>query len=248
MVNWFHTNYEDPVNRTPYESREGGYQWIWGGPYDAREELSEMFGDIVPEQFIEEVAEELEGEGVLEWAPTPKPEDYDQTEPQDEPPSLDIFSDEPGPQFGTAADHEAREAARIALDKLLKAVEAPRHGGMGHNQPPSAIEEKEMDELRTAATELRLELEKPTPSISLVKRWAAPLRSALIATSSWATKKLDKTVDAAAEGFGKAFGSTLGKAAGVGIIAIVGSKVFPELNHAFDSVAQWLSIAAKTIF
>ena len=37
MIEWFNQNFEDPAERTPYESAEGGYQWIWGGPYDARE-------------------------------------------------------------------------------------------------------------------------------------------------------------------------------------------------------------------
>ena len=32
MKEWFYENYEDPANRTPYESAEGGYIWIWGGP------------------------------------------------------------------------------------------------------------------------------------------------------------------------------------------------------------------------
>ena len=36
MKEWFWENFEDPANETPYESREGGYQWIWGGPFDAR--------------------------------------------------------------------------------------------------------------------------------------------------------------------------------------------------------------------
>lgn len=36
MRTWFLQNYEDPAERTPYESREGGYIWIWGGPYEAR--------------------------------------------------------------------------------------------------------------------------------------------------------------------------------------------------------------------
>jgi hypothetical protein len=45
---------------TPYESAEGGYQWIWGGPYNAGEQLFSKFGDIVPESLIEEVTEELE--------------------------------------------------------------------------------------------------------------------------------------------------------------------------------------------
>ena len=33
-------NFEDPANETPYESSEGGYIYIWGGPYDALEQLS----------------------------------------------------------------------------------------------------------------------------------------------------------------------------------------------------------------
>lgn len=43
MVEWFHMNFEDPAHNTPYESAEGGYQWIWGGPYDAEEELQDAF-------------------------------------------------------------------------------------------------------------------------------------------------------------------------------------------------------------
>lgn len=76
METWFRKNFEDPAERTPYESAEGGYIWIWGGPYDAREELGSEFSDIVPEEVIEELAEKLEGE-CWEWAPTPSPDDYD---------------------------------------------------------------------------------------------------------------------------------------------------------------------------
>src|SRR5262245_31613642 len=43
MVEWFHSNYEDPANHMPYESAEGGYQWIWGGPYDASDVLQDEF-------------------------------------------------------------------------------------------------------------------------------------------------------------------------------------------------------------
>ena len=39
MVDWFAANYEDPAQSTPYDSSEGGYQYIWGGPYDAEEEI-----------------------------------------------------------------------------------------------------------------------------------------------------------------------------------------------------------------
>jgi hypothetical protein len=76
MREWFFKHFEDPAERTPYESVEGGYIWIWGGPYDAREELDAEFGDGVPEDVIEELADELTRE-CWEWAPTPSREDYD---------------------------------------------------------------------------------------------------------------------------------------------------------------------------
>jgi hypothetical protein len=39
MRTWFHENYQDPVEETPYDGREGGYQHLHGGPYDPKEEL-----------------------------------------------------------------------------------------------------------------------------------------------------------------------------------------------------------------
>jgi len=33
MRKWFFENYEDPVESTPYDSTEGGYQYIWGERY-----------------------------------------------------------------------------------------------------------------------------------------------------------------------------------------------------------------------
>lgn len=76
MKSWFYANYEDPAERTPYESAEGGYIWIWGGPYDAREEIEGNFYEVADESTINEVVEEIEHYG-FEWAPTEKPGDYD---------------------------------------------------------------------------------------------------------------------------------------------------------------------------
>lgn len=76
MREWFFQHFEDPAERTPYESREGGFIWIWGGPYDAHEKLADEFSDTVPEDVIEELAHELTRD-CWEWAPTPSREDYD---------------------------------------------------------------------------------------------------------------------------------------------------------------------------
>lgn len=59
MRNWFFSIYEDPVENTPYESREGGYIYIWGGPYEASEELADEFGGIVPDEIIDALVSEL---------------------------------------------------------------------------------------------------------------------------------------------------------------------------------------------
>lgn len=75
MRTWFFENYEDPVERTPYESREGGYIYIWGGPYDAYDELS-IFAEYVPDDVIEELASDLSMD-CPEWTSAEKPGDYE---------------------------------------------------------------------------------------------------------------------------------------------------------------------------
>ena len=46
MQAWFYEHFESP-DTLPYDSSEGGYQWIWGGPYDPRQELEGEFGQRV---------------------------------------------------------------------------------------------------------------------------------------------------------------------------------------------------------
>ena len=76
MIDWFRERFEDPAERTPYESGEGGYIWIWGGPYDAETELRSRFEDIVPEDVIVGLASDLSDQ-CAQWAPTPSREDYE---------------------------------------------------------------------------------------------------------------------------------------------------------------------------
>jgi len=69
LVEWFFENFQDPVNSTPYDGREGGYQYIHGGPYDAREELEDQFRDV-SEGIINAAVEEIESDGQTDWAPS----------------------------------------------------------------------------------------------------------------------------------------------------------------------------------
>ncbi len=67
MEVWFRARFEDPVHSCPYNSREGGYQFIYGGPYEADEELQAQFSHLVPYEVIEELVGELENE-CSEWS------------------------------------------------------------------------------------------------------------------------------------------------------------------------------------
>lgn len=75
---WFTTRYWDPANETPYDSEEGGYIYVWGGPYEAGDELHSRFSGLVSEEVIEEVVEDLQSDGTYEWAPIHTEPDYDE--------------------------------------------------------------------------------------------------------------------------------------------------------------------------
>jgi len=66
---WFLARYCDPAMETPYNSWEGGYCFIHGGPYDPADELPERFSGIVDDDVIEKVINELHNEGGDQWAP-----------------------------------------------------------------------------------------------------------------------------------------------------------------------------------
>ena len=142
MKEWFYGAYEDPAQSLPYNSREGGYQWIRGGPYTALEALEEQFGQEYPFSVLERVAEEIEDEsgGTTEWSPTDDPElpdrEYD---------AFDAPSEEERRLAAERVAQSARELETLLAPLLEIEQEASGSGdrrpGIGHNGPPSAIEE-----------------------------------------------------------------------------------------------------------
>lgn len=71
MVEWFHENFKDPADGVPFNSREGGYMYVNGGPYDALEVLSERFPNALEDE-LEDATELLTYEST-EWV---KHEEY----------------------------------------------------------------------------------------------------------------------------------------------------------------------------
>lgn len=145
LVGWFHSKYEDPAYRLPYESREGGYQWIYGGPYDAREELQKQFPDEKGD-VIDTAVAEIEAEGLLDWAPVPSPEDYDDNLYEE----LSAFTTlkETGEELKNLIEQlpVSEPSFAIGSDNLL-------HMTFGSMQPVS-INSELLNELCSLATEL----------------------------------------------------------------------------------------------
>ncbi len=241
MVQWFLQNFEDPNNETPRDSETKEYMYLWGGPFDASEQLWDKFSDLVPEALIEDVAKEIEKDGTIEWAPAPNSPFYEHDEPpasdDDEPIPLEFYSDEPTGRYGSPEDLEARAHAREAIDDLFRALEPRPPVGIGHNQPPAEeTGPDEIKELRPALIELATELARANPAIGLVKRWATPLRDALLASTKWGLKKIDTGIEAGI------------KAAAVGTVGWLATQYSEPLQKAFEAVVAWLDIVAKTLF
>lgn len=74
---WFLSRFCDPANETPYDGREGGYLYVHGGPYSAEEELYRRFGELFQDEVVRAVIEDVEADGILDWAPIHTEPDYD---------------------------------------------------------------------------------------------------------------------------------------------------------------------------
>jgi hypothetical protein len=155
MVDWFHDNFEDPAQHTPYESAEGGYQYIWGGPYDAMDQISNTFLDATEEE-VEAAIDAIQSDGTFDWAPIDsriRPDEFDDEEGEEQPPSL--------------ADRV--NALSGELDELEEALRQLRNQApmMGHNQPPAemriGLDQRNLDKAQDSINEIRAELARPDP-------------------------------------------------------------------------------------
>jgi hypothetical protein len=114
MREWFFTNFSDP-NDLPYDSSEGGYQWIWGGPYDASDELHDEFEGFAKDDAIEALVSELQDEN---WEWSGNPDLYE--------PDVDDFSFEDSLRIASKKD--VLHASLYEIELTLK------NTGLGLNQ------------------------------------------------------------------------------------------------------------------
>ena len=239
MVIWFRRMYEDPHNQTPYDSEDGKYFYAWGGPFEARNELGDEFGDLVSEEVIEAAVSEVERDGTFEWAPTdanPKntggQDDHEEDDEELTPTTLDeirerLSSGVP-PQFGDADEIASRKALRSEIAELREMLEStpPQQPGIGHNQPPEpltlSVEVKA--EVTIAVKEIDAELTKPSVDVDVVVERSGVLERAL----GWARQIANKFVDAAV------------LEAVTAAVTFAGIVVWENIGRVYEAAVRWL--------
>ncbi len=129
IKDWFFENFEDPVHNTPHDSAEGGYIYIWGGPYEADDVISNVFADVASDEVIQAAVEALEDESSV-WAPS-----HSRVLPPEE--------DEGDERYQEGLDAAALHAQMLErIDELERALESVRPPGIGHNRPPEPLEDQ----------------------------------------------------------------------------------------------------------
>lgn len=243
---WFHSQFWDPAQETPYNGREGGYLYVHGGPYDAREELEGEFGDVVEESAIEGAVEEIEADGTFEWAPSPA--HPDQLRAADEyfeifiPQTLDEIRVglESGAKINldSAAAQSAAKELKQSVDALISAINSrhPAHGGIGHNGPAMDDEGDPLpdgfeNELRATANALSVQMEAGSPDPTAVVASAMQLQR----FRAW----LQPRIDLAADEFAKEIGKKAATAVvWLGTIAL--TSILLGLDGTIAAALKWL--------
>lgn len=246
IMAWFHSQFWDPSQETPYDGREGGYQYVYGGPYEAQEELEEKFGGVVEQDVIENAVEEIESDGQTDWAPSPKHPDqlsaaeeyYESFKPQTLNEIGDALANGATTDLGSPAAQTAAEELKQSADALIAAIDArsPTHGGMGHNGPALDDEGNPLpdgfeSELRETANVLSVQMEASVPDPTVVVEAATRLKR----FRAW----LQPRIDLAADEFSKEIGKK-GAAALLAVGTLVLASMLPGLDAAIAAAWNWL--------
>lgn len=249
MLHWFREHFEDPANETPYSSEDGGYQYIWGGPYDAREQLSDEFGTMISEDLIADIAVELENDDIVDWAPGPKHPDHvrasdeaaadryedEAEELPDLAPIIHMLESGQQPNYGGEDEHRRRQQALDNIAALREALAPfrPIHGGVGHNNPPiddDTPQTRTVEEIYKATSTIEEELKKDTPDALEVAKSTSKIKSLM----GWLGARANAAVD-------KVIG-------GVMVDTLMGSPILGKVWLTVKSVSEWLISVAPWPF
>jgi hypothetical protein len=227
---WFLSNFEDPAQSTP--RNDGEFQYIWGGPYDARDEIGDAFSGNAPEEVIEDAITAVEAEGI-DWAPhgnRGKP-DYDE--------EADVGASDPN------ALHAEMIEQIEALERAMTDLRKQQRHGIGHNNPPGPIEpaplsDKDLDEIEEALAVLKKQPSVPIlpgtearTAVALLMKLGDRLRPLARATGAYLAQQADNFVTEAVKEAGKEAGKRI-------IQSPLWLPIIYKLPALADAAHQWL--------
>jgi hypothetical protein len=194
MVAWFEEQFEDPQNEMPYDSEDGEYVYVFGGPFDASDVLGDQFGSEYEQAWIEAAVEQVQSDGIFEWAPKTGGDYYehpDREEDEPEPEGVSVREEITGQILQKLGELEAR-LAELPL--------AP--ASIGHNYPPDEIglppyDSESRRELEEAIAETRSEVTASEPDQTRLLKAESTFRRVGTAIVKWIGAKLDLAVDEA---------------------------------------------------
>lgn len=250
LIFWFSQLFWDPAQEMPYNGREGGYIYPYGGPYNANDELREEFEHLVAEESIQEAIKEIESDGTFDWAPSPKhpdqiaaQEDYYRDAQQQDSDRLENIRNrfESGvvPKYGHEEELSERQHLRAGISDLrdLLKTQSPTHGGIGHNHPPDelALDRISIDELSITINVLEAKTDESHPDVQETIEAAGKLQNFLI----WGAQKLDLALDEFMKRLGKR-GADLAIVS-VGVAGIGGwEQIWSKVAEIYQSAISWL--------
>lgn len=250
MVDWFNNQFEDPQNDTPYVKDQGGYLYLWGGPFDASDQIQTEFSNAVDFDTMMLAVDKVQENGVVEWAPQTGGDFYEHPEDEDDGVATGEVVDGDGEwppvipvQQPIPPEPEARAEVLRRLDELEGLlqpliehirVEAQAPPMMGHNNPPEALEITQAvtrDEwlmIQSAIGEIRQQTELERPDAEAVTTSNNRLLGAAAALGRWLGNRLNAIVDA-------------GAVWGAGYAVINPEAALAALTNATQAIQTWLS-------
>jgi hypothetical protein len=200
---WFFENFEDPSQNTPFNSADGGYQYIYGGPYETRDIIENAFYRLIRKDVRDAAIEELEQDSDL-WVPS---------ESRRQPPK------DPAENARSLASTEQHAQMLEGLRKLEETLRdypiAP--AGMGHNRPPEPLELEPLEvddrtELSDALTVLEVQPVTPADDGRAAKAALNVVESKRAKLLAWLQKQGDIFTTEAVKEAGKGFGKWMPRA------------------------------------
>lgn len=224
---WFLHNFEDPVHSTPYSSEDGGYSYVWGGPFEASEILDEAYDYELRSDVKEEVLSSLEAMGDT-WVIS---------QGRILPPDDDEEAESAGP---VEASHQSLLEKVGAVERVLAEIDQAR-GGIGHNRPPESIDEEpitDLDrrEMGEALSLLKAQPAQPSASAFMsIEAALGTLRKAAIKIGSYLAQRGNDFVTSAVKSAGDATGKAI---IGLGAWSLLGN----EVNDLIAAGLKWLGL------